>query len=148
MVIFIKKFLKVFVPLIICIVVSSIFVFVGLNNFKSLIKPMFSPPSFVFSIVWSIIYLIFYFTMKNNNDSKTYILYIITLILHVIWNLTFFTLHFYIIALIVLLIIYIEGFVFVYNISKNNKKIFYIYLIYIIWLLIALYLNFGIVLLN
>ena len=83
---------------------------------------MFSPPSFVFSIVWSIIYLIFYFTMKNNNDSKTYILYIITLILHVIWNLTFFTLHFYIIALIVLLIIYIEGFVFVYNISKNNKK--------------------------
>lgn len=148
MVIFIKKFLKVFVPLIICIVVSSIFVFVGLNNFKSLNKPMFSPPSFVFSIVWSIIYLIFYFTMKNNNDSKTYILYIITLILHVIWNLTFFTLHFYIIALIVLLIIYIEGFVFVYNISKNNKKIFYIYLIYIIWLLIALYLNFGIVLLN
>ena len=148
MVIFIKKFLKVFVQLIICIVVSSIFVFVGLNNFKSLNKPMFSPPSFVFSIVWSIIYLIFYFTMKNNNDSKTYILYIITLILHVIWNLTFFTLHFYIIALIVLLIIYIEGFVFVYNISKNNKKIFYIYLIYIIWLLIALYLNFGIVLLN
>lgn len=148
MVIFIKKFLKVFVPLIICIVVSSIFVFVGLNNFKSLNKPMFSPPSFVFSIVWSIIYLIFYFTMKNNNDSKTYILYIITLILHVIWNLTFFTLHFYIIALIVLLIIYIEGFVFVYNISKTNKKIFYIYLIYIIWLLIALYLNFGIVLLN
>ena len=148
MVIFIKKFLKVFIPLIICIVVSSIFVFVGLNNFKSLNKPMFSPPSFVFSIVWSIIYLIFYFTMKNNNDSKTYILYIITLILHVIWNLTFFTLHFYIIALIVLLIIYIEGFVFVYNISKNNKKIFYIYLIYIIWLLIALYLNFGIVLLN
>ena len=148
MVIFIKKFLKVFVPLIICIVVSSIFVFVGLNNFKSLNKPMFSPPSFVFSIVWSIIYLIFYFTMKNNNDSKTNILYIITLILHVIWNLTFFTLHFYIIALIVLLIIYIEGFVFVYNISKNNKKIFYIYLIYIIWLLIALYLNFGIVLLN
>ena len=148
MVIFIKKFLKVFVPLIICIVVSSILVFVGLNNFKSLNKPMFSPPSFVFSIVWSIIYLIFYFTMKNNNDSKTYILYIITLILHVIWNLTFFTLHFYIIALIVLLIIYIEGFVFVYNISKNNKKIFYIYLIYIIWLLIALYLNFGIVLLN
>lgn len=148
MVIFIKKFLKVFVPLIICIVVSSIFVFVGLNNFKSLNKPMFSPPSFVFSIVWSIIYLIFYFTMKNNNDSKTYILYIITLILHVIWNLTFFTLHFYIIALIVLLIIYIEGFVFVYNISKNNKKIYYIYLIYIIWLLIALYLNFGIVLLN
>ena len=148
MVIFINKFLKVFVPLIICIVVSSIFVFVGLNNFKSLNKPMFSPPSFVFSIVWSIIYLIFYFTMKNNNDSKTYILYIITLILHVIWNLTFFTLHFYIIALIVLLIIYIEGFVFVYNISKNNKKIYYIYLIYIIWLLIALYLNFGIVLLN
>ena len=148
MVIFIKKFLKVFVPLIICIVVSSIFVFVGLNNFNSLNKPMFSPPSFVFSIVWSIIYLIFYFTMKNNNDSKTYILYIITLILHVIWNLTFFTLHFYIIALIVLLIIYIEGFVFVYNISKNNKKIYYIYLIYIIWLLIALYLNFGIVLLN
>ena len=148
MVIFIKKFLKVFVPLIICIVVSSIFVFVGLNNFKSLNKPMFSPPSFVFSIDWSIIYLIFYFTMKNNNDSKTYILYIITLILHVIWNLTFFTLHFYIIALIVLLIIYIEGFVFVYNISKNNKKIYYIYLIYIIWLLIALYLNFGIVLLN
>ena len=98
MVIFINKFLKVFVPLIICIVVSSIFVFVGLNNFKSLNKPMFSPPSFVFSIVWSIIYLIFYFTMKNNNDSKTYILYIITLILHVIWNLTFFTLHFYIIA--------------------------------------------------
>lgn len=149
MVIYIKKYFKILLPLIICIALSSFFVYCGKSNYDALIKPLFSPPSIVFPIVWTIIYSIFYFTMiRADGNNKVYILYLISLSLHVLWNFSFFFLSFYIVGLIILLIIYFVGFVFVYNISQTKKSLLYIYSIYLIWLTIALYLNLGIVLLN
>lgn len=148
MVILIKKHLKVLIPLIICVVISSLFVYLAKIDYGSLTKPFLAPKAFVFPIVWTIIYLIFYLTMIKIEDKNTYILYIIILCSHIIWNFTFFFLGSYLVGFIVLLIIYLLSFVFVYYISKANKKLSYINVPYLIWLLIALYLNFGVMLLN
>lgn len=132
-----------------CIIVSSLFVYFGKIDYSNIVTPKFAPPSYVFSIVWSIIYLIFYFTIsKYYENKKIYSLYLIILFLHIIWNVLFFGMGFFLVSLIVLVIIYFISFVFVYYLTLENKKIFYIYLIYLIWLMIALYLNIGIFLLN
>ena len=144
-----KKFLKVLLPLIICIGISSLFIFLGKVSYDNLITPKFAPPGIVFSIVWTIIYLIFYFTMNKYYQDKTiYTLYLIVLATHIIWNFAFFFLGYFLIGLIILIIMYFISFVFVYYLSLKEKKLFYIYLIYLIWLMCALYLNIGIFVLN
>ncbi|MBQ8206040.1 MAG: tryptophan-rich sensory protein [Bacilli bacterium] len=144
-----KKYLKVLIPLIICIVVGSLFVYLGKVSYDNIVTPKFAPPSFIFPIVWTIIYLIFYFTMiKYYDNSRIYNLYIIILIIQTLWNMVFFGLGSFLLALLIIIILYIVSWLFVYYLSKENKKYLYIYLIYIIWLLIATYLNIGIYILN
>lgn len=144
-----KKFLKVLLPLILCIGISSLFIFFGKVSYDNLIMPKFAPPGYVFSIVWTIIYLIFYFTMNKYYENKNiYNLYLIVLATHIIWNFLFFYLGYFLIGLILLVIMYFISWIFVYYLSQQDKKLFYIYLIYLIWLMIALYLNIGIFILN
>lgn len=144
-----KKYLKALIPLIICIVVGSLFVYLGKVSYDNIVTPKFAPPSFIFPIVWTIIYLIFYFTMiKFYDNSRIYNLYIIILIIQTLWNIVFFGLGSFLLALLIIIILYIVSWLFVYYLSKENKKYLYIYLIYIIWLLIATYLNIGIYILN
>lgn len=144
-----KKYLKVLIPLIICIVVGSLFVYLGKVSYDNIVTPKFAPPSFIFPIVWTIIYLIFYFTMiKHYDNSRIYSLYIIILIIQTLWNMVFFGLGSFLLALLIIITLYIVSWLFVYYLSKENKKYLYTYLIYIIWLLIATYLNIGIYVLN
>lgn len=144
-----KKFLKVLLPLLVCIIISSLFVYFGKVNYSNIVTPKFAPPGFIFPIVWSIIYLIFYLCMsKTYNDKKTYKLYLIILAMHILWNFLFFKMGFFLIALIELIILYFTSWVFVYYLSLNKKLYFYINIPYLLWLLIATYLNIGIMLLN
>ena len=144
-----KKYLKVLLPLIICIAISSLFIYFGKVSYNNIITPKFAPPSFIFPIVWTIIYLLFYFTMiKYHEDNTIYRLYIIVLLTHILWNFAFFFLGYFLIGLIILVIMYFISWIFVYYLSQKDKKLFYIYLIYLIWLMIAMYLNIGVFLLN
>ena len=140
-----KKILKIILPLLI----SVVFIMFGKVQYNELINPKFSPPSFVFSIVWSIIYLIFLITLfKEYKDKRIYSLYVIILSMHTIWNFLFFFMGYYLLSVIVIILIYFVSWIFVFYLSLKSKKYFYIYIIYIIWLMIATYLNLSILLLN
>lgn len=144
-----KKQLKVLIPLLLCIIISVLFINFGKVSYNNINMPRFSPPSYVFIIVWSIIYLIFYLTMiKNLSYNRIYILYIIVLCMHVLWNFLFFFMGYFLISLLLMAILYFTSFVYVYYFSQVKKRYFYIYLIYLIWLMIATYLNIGVFLLN
>ena len=144
-----KKFFKAFIPLIICIVISSLFIFFSKIDYDSLILPKFAPPKIVFPIVWSIIYIIFLFTMlKIMPNNNIYPLYIIILISHTLWNFLFFAMGYYLLSVLLIILIYFISWIYVYQFSLVSKKYLYIYLIYIIWLMIATYLNLSILLLN
>ncbi len=144
-----KKFLKIFVPLLLCIGISVCFILFGKVSYDELIRPKFSPPKIVFSIVWSILYaIIFYIVYKSYEDKTIYVLYLFVLLSHTIWNAFFFGFGFYLTSLIVLLIIYFLSWVFTYFIFKRKKLYLYLNLPYMTWLLIALYLNLGVYLLN
>lgn len=144
-----KKQLKVLIPLLLCIIISVLFINFGKVSYNNINMPRFSPPSYVFIIVWSIIYLIFYLTMiKNLSYNRIYILYIIILCMHVLWNFLFFFMGYFLISLLLMAILYFTSFVYVYYFSQVKKRYFYIYLVYLIWLMIATYLNIGVFLLN
>lgn len=144
-----KKQIKVLLPLIINVILSSFFIILDKINYDSILKPKFTPPGYIFIIVWSIIYLIFYLTMLKFEKLKNiYFLYIIVLTFQTLWNFTFFLLGSYLLSILILLIMYFISFIFVYQISKENKKISYLYIIYLLWLIVAFYLNLGIFLLN
>ena len=144
-----KKQLKVLIPLLLCIIISVLFINFGKVSYNNINMPRFSPPSYVFIIVWSIIYLIFYLTMiKNLSYNRIYILYIIILCMHVLWNFLFFFMGYFLISLLLMAILYFTSFVYVYYFSQVKKRYFYIYLVYLIWLMIATYLNIGVLLLN
>ena len=143
------QIILIWISLIIVAVLGSIFVNLGMDWFNSLEKPSEWIPNIVIPIVWTIIYLIFYFTMiKFYDNSRIYNLYIIILIIQTLWNMVFFGLGSFLLALLIIITLYIVSWLFVYYLSKENKKYLYIYLIYIIWLLIATYLNIGIYVLN
>lgn len=144
-----KKQLKVLIPLLLCIIISVLFINFGKVSYNNINMPRFSPPSYIFIIVWSIIYLIFYLTMiKNLSYNRIYILYIIILCMHVLWNFLFFFMGYFLISLLLMAILYFTSFVYVYYFSQVKKRYFYIYLVYLIWLMIATYLNIGVFLLN
>lgn len=144
-----KKQLKVLIPLLLCIIISVLFINFGKVSYNNINMPRFSPPSYVFIIVWSIIYLIFYLTMiKNLSYNRIYRLYIIILCMHVLWNFLFFFMGYFLISLLLMAILYFTSFVYVYYFSQVKKRYFYIYLVYLIWLMVATYLNIGVFLLN
>ncbi len=144
-----KKQLKVLLPLILCIIISSLFIYFGKVKYESLITPKYAPPGFVFPIAWSIIYFIFYYTTwKSIENKNVYLLYIILLSFHTIWNFTFFFMGFFLVALIALFIIYFISWIYVYYLSQVKKSYFYFHIPYLIWLMLALYLNIGVFLLN
>ena len=141
--------LYVFSPLVLGAIVGFL---TDPGSYKTFSKPIFSPPGWLFPIVWSILYLLMgigYYVAKNSGLSKegeNY--YLIQLILNLLWSFIFFSLRWFFISSIwIVVLLY-----FVYKMYKSflqTKKVAgYMQLPYIIWLFIALYLAIGVTILN
>lgn len=143
----IKNLLFIFGPLLLGCLVGLL----TKNNmeYNTLIKPPYSPPALTFPIVWSILYLLigisYYLYRKDNERSNTYIL---NLMFNYTWPIFFFIFKWYFFSLLWILLLDITS-IFLIREFKNKKRISaYILLPYLIWLIIATYLNIGIFILN
>ena len=122
-------------------------------DYNYLVNPPLSPPSYLFPIVWSILYLLigisYYIYRKNNNDnSLTIKLYYIQLILNYLWSIIFFTLKLRTLAVIWIIVLAITIIYLMIRFYKEERTSFYLLIPYILWVLFAIYLNIGIVILN
>lgn len=135
-------------------IVSGILFFSSMNDFTNLTKPPLSPPDFVFPVVWTILYilmgisfyLVFINTSKNRKEAISF--YALQLAFNFLWPLLFFSFKLYLFAfvwLLILLILVILMYVYFYKVDKIAA---YLQIPYIIWLIFAGYLNFGIYFLN
>ena len=119
--------------------------------YKSLTKPAFTPPAKVFTIAWIILYTLitisFILYSKSGLTKKDIIpliLFFLGLVLNFSWSFVFFVRHeillgaFMIIGMIFLLIPNIILF------YKKEHLSGILLIPYLLWLLFALYLNFGI----
>ncbi len=124
--------------------------------FASLQKPPLSPPAWLFPVVWTILYILMGVSSYLVNISgapdakikKANSVYITSLVFNFFWSIIFFNMEQYLFAfvwLLMLLLLVVYTVVLYYDISKTAT---YLQIPYIVWLLFAAYLNFGIFILN
>lgn len=141
---------------IITFLVGSFFSFLTMNNmsaFKELEKPI-NVPAIIFPIVWSILYLLMsvscYIIIESNdkNKDKAVIWYGINLVVNSLWSLIFFGFGTYLLSFIWIILLLIIVIIMMAKFYNIDKKAAYLNIPYILWIIFAGYLNFGIYLLN
>lgn len=124
------------------------------DTYKSLNKPPLSPPGIIFPIVWTILYILsgisIYRIMMSSNEHKNEakLIYFIQLIVNACWTPIFFYFQEYFLAFlwIIMLILLVVTMLLIF--FKIDKISAYLNIPYLIWLLFACYLNFGVYILN
>lgn len=120
------------------------------NDVTGLILPKFYPPKILFPIMWSMLYLLMtisvYLATKNSDDA--YKIYFIQLIVNAFWTVIFFGLKLRLLAFLWIIFLFILVIIMIKKFYKENKNAGLLQIPYIIWLLIAMYLNLSIYLLN
>lgn len=141
---------------IITFIVGSFFSWFTMNNmdtFKELEKPI-NVPGILFPIVWSILYLLMsiscYIITESNdkNKDKAIIWYGIQLVINSLWSLIFFGFGAYLLAFIWIVLLAVSVIIMMAKFYNVDKRAAYINIPYILWILFAAYLNFGIYILN
>lgn len=127
----------------------------GISTFSSLKQPPLAPPAWLFPIAWSILYLAmglasaFIFNMKKSFPRNTLAgAYLIQLFLNIIWCPIFFLAGNYLIALIVLGVMWALVLYLLIGTFQDNRPAFWLLLPYLVWLTFAAYLNTGVLILN
>ena len=126
----------------------------GMKEFNSLIKPILSPPGFIFPIVWTILYVLMgigsYLVYNENDYLSSYSLkiYAINLFVNFLWSPIFFGLNLRLFALIWIILLDFIVIYMIYSFYKVNKKAAYLQIPYLVWCLFATDLNLAFYLLN
>ena len=125
----------------------------SMKVFESIEKPVFAPPGWLFPVVWSVLYLLMgiasYMVITSGRPyRRAMTAYFAQLICNFVWLLIFFNMGAYLLAfiwLIALIILVTATIILFYKISKTSALLFAPYMV---WLLFAGYLNWGIYMLN
>ena len=135
-------------------VVPSIPTFKTMSMYQTINKPALSPPSIVFPIAWTILYLLMAISIyKINNTSdkkipKANLIYYLQLIVNALWTPIFFGLKAYLFSYIWIIILIILVVTMIITFYKIDKTAAYLQIPYLLWLIFASYLNYGILILN
>ena len=149
----IKSFLfHILVPLMLSFTITMLLP--DYSEYLQSIKQPLVLPSIVFMIVWPILYILMgvsaYFidNSNNKNSPKAMKYYYIQLFINLSYSFVFFYLHNIPIATIITLSLLVLSIVVFIKFIKINKIAGYLFIPYILWILIANYLQVGIYFLN
>ena len=115
--------------------------------YHPLIKSTLTPPPIMFAIVWPALYVLLavlgamIFSKETQYSQKIKVLYLTQLILNCSWTPIFFYLHWVGIALCVLSSMVVITTALIIAGYAKNKKIFFLLMPYLIWIIFATYLN-------
>ncbi|MBE5975469.1 TspO/MBR family protein [Lacrimispora xylanisolvens] len=122
--------------------------------YKNLNQPPLSPPGWIFPIVWTILYLLMglgsYLIAQSSSPKKKEALQIygIQLALNFIWSIVFFNLQNYLLAFLILLVLWYFIIRMIRAFGSVNPTAALMQIPYLLWVTFAGYLNLAIVLLN
>ena len=126
-------------------------------NFQNYKMPPATAPKILFPILWSIIYIAIGVStylmwrdkeIKSSDRKHNLIFYFIHMFFNVLWPLFFFRLNLPIVSCIWLALVVASACIVMYRYFYCNLPAGIIFNIYTLWLIYAMYLNLGIVLIN
>ena len=116
-------------------------------DYQDLNRPPLSPPGITFPIVWTILYIIMgYSFYKQDEQNKA--IYYTQLIVNGLWSIFFFVFKWYLFSFIWIILLIILVIIMIKEFYKLNKLSGLINIPYLIWLIFAAYLSFGVYILN
>lgn len=153
-----KKTLDILIPIVVCFLVgltASYFQSASIESWYPLLnKSDITPPNIAFPIVWSILYLFMGVSIgliinKENVNKKFFIrLFVLQLFFNFTWSIVFFAMQNILLGLInivILDILVIYYAIVSYKVKKWSSVLFWPY---ILWMLLATYLNVYILIYN
>ena len=152
--------LRLFISLAACFgagFIGSIFTGDSVSSWYTLLlKPSFTPPSWLFAPVWFLLYVLmgisaFLIWRKGIRDpqvKESLIIFIIQLFLNILWSYAFFGLKSSLYGLIAIVPLWTAILLTIINFYRISKTASLLLLPYIIWVSYATALNFAIYILN
>ena len=121
--------------------------------YQSYIKPPLSPPGWVFGVVWPILYALMgyaaYLISQSSGEKKwAWGLYAVQLLVNFLWPIVFFRFEQVGAALALLAVLWVLVLLTIKEFSMLSERAGDLLIPYILWLSFALYLNFGVFVLN
>lgn len=120
--------------------------------YKSLKKPKWNPPSWLFGPVWSILYLMMgyasYRIYEKTKNPLPLIIYTIQLTLNILWTPVFFRFHKIKLALIIIGLLWLSIITTIFYFNKYDRIAALLLVPYILWVTFASSLNGTILYLN
>jgi len=154
-----NKILKAVLTIAIPPVVGALSAFLIRNNvfiYDVLQKPPFALPNNLFSVVWGVLYLTIgvglylFTTAKVSADDRSYALTVFTfqLMLNFFWPILFFNYRMFLLAFLLLIVLFVFVAITVSAFYNAKKSAGIVLIPYLLFLVYAGYLNFGVWFLN
>ncbi|MCC7551465.1 MAG: tryptophan-rich sensory protein [Methanobacterium sp.] len=124
--------------------------------YVTLAKPSWTPPNDWFGPIWSILYVLIGIALflvwrqgLNRRDVRFAILiFAVQLVLNILWSLVFFGLQSILGGFIIIFVLWIAILANMIAFYVISKPAGYLFIPYIIWVTIASYLNYSVLMLN
>ena len=128
----------------------------GMENYKSMYKPLLAPPGWIFPLVWTILYilmgvasyLVYTSTASPERIRRAMTAYVLQLAANFVWPLIFFVLGAYLVAFLWLILLFALALVCALRFGYIDARAGKLMTPYLLWLFFATYLNLGVYLLN
>ena len=134
---------------------SALFTRNGMQYFSQAVnQPALSPPSWIFPVVWTILFLMMgtasYIIAVSKHPARKKALgaYALQLALNFLWPVLFFNLKAYLISFFWIILLWLLVWLTFTRFFKINNTAGKLLIPYLLWLVFAAYLNFGVYLLN
>lgn len=150
---------KLIISLLIPFAVGGLSAYITRSDMKfygTLNQPPLAPPGWLFPIVWVILYFLMGISLylvwnsRARNDEKraAFTIFGLQLFMNLIWSPVFFSLHRYLLAFIILVILWIFIIAMIIIFKRISKPAAMLQIPYLLWVTFAGYLNLGIYFLN
>jgi len=123
--------------------------------YKTLHKPFFTPPNWIFSPVWISLFILMgislFFVWRRTDHPKfkiAFMFFFVQLILNVLWSAAFFGLRAPLLGLMDIILLWIAILLTIQNFLKVSKMAGLLLLPYLLWVSVAALLNFSLWFLN
>jgi benzodiazapine receptor len=156
----VRSYIRFIISVVLCQVagiVGSLFTTSAIPTwYANLKKPFFAPPNWVFAPVWTTLYLLMGISLfivwntgvEKSSVRKSIAIFSIQLLLNAFWSCLFFGLKSPLLGLIEITAMWFMILLTIFSFSKVSRKAALLLVPYLMWVSLASYLNYSILILN